>query len=213
MKKHGNLSLVEDISVGTKRVRNAVGHLKPLDLTKQIVHIYNQVSPAAYPFYLRIPLRIMSLSQSIGMGYEIDSVARQPVVHLDETFLDDVLVRQPRSLHPTTARYFVLSAAAHNFVKDTPYIRSHYHKEDNTAMIKAWQWAGSLALREMQIKPEIQDTMLTSTKEAARELEEAYAHDMLFCINQARLYDVNPPKLRSVPAWVGIAFPKGPGEA
>ena len=201
------LRLIGDTPEIPTQAQEALGQLKTLDLSRQIVAIYNRAH-IVRPAYLRRPLKIMPLSPSMGMGLSQNNFTKDPVAHIDHDFLDSILERQNKRLRPVTAAYFVLAAGAHSLVRDMPIVAKLSREDAYVALSRSWAWAGSLALEELKPRQSVRDEMLVTCKESARELEIDHQGDMMFFLHQAELLGVEPPKIRPVVPWIGIAFPQ-----
>lgn len=207
MKKR--LSIAGQSPIETGRAKAALRVVTPSILQRQIVGMFHELTPLASCGRLRSQPVIKGKSPVFGMGMEIGVDRRPPAIHIDEDLLNEVLAdKRVATIHHQVARYFILTAAVHTFTREMPFIKRHQDEGPLSMMNKAWKWAAGMALKDMNLNPEIQANMVDSCRDVTREKEKALAEDSLFFTGQAVQYNVTPPALSPVEPWaIGLAFP------
>ena len=180
----------------TEQGRSIYRKLYPKD--KQLI---NMLSPFAYK-----SCRIYPLVPGMSMGVQYQ-VQKSMSVSLDLEHANNVLNSIEDNVRQEAFHHFVLSAVA--FSAGIQEIQQSLDAEDQyPGLVKAWGWAGKLALDEMVVSEVNTHKILTGHRKVARELELGDSEDRMVVAEFAGLYDMPFPKIQKVVPWIGIAFPK-----
>lgn len=191
-------------------VATTVARLDSGLLSRRIQQIYHAVSPSFMPYYLRRRPDIAGLSPSFGAGLGQDHINRRLIVHIDERFLSDTMRRLKPSRHLAVVGHFTLAAAAHSFVEYRPEVHADKAITPHETSQKAWRWASALAIKAMSMNPEVEADIREAYRNQTCSMQNDYRDDMLMVLQDAGRLGVEPPKLRPVPAWTAVAYPRFP---